>query len=160
MPAKKSKKISEIMIVKVITFSIEDTLETVAEKFVKNGISGAPVINDKSEVIGIVSENDLLKALRACATKMDMIFPSAHNLGVYFEKSVDFSKIDKTFEKLGKLTVNEIMKTNVITLTPDDDVMKAGKTLLEKGVNHIPILKDKKLVGIVAREDIIRGLVN
>jgi CBS domain-containing protein len=160
MPAKKYKKVSEIMIAKVITFKTDDTLETVAEKFVKNKISGAPVINDKNEVIGIVSENDLLKALRASATKMDMVFPSAHNPGVYFEKSVDFTKIDKAFEKLGKLTVSEIMNAEVITLEPDDDLMKAGKTLIEKDVNHIPIVKDKKLVGIVAREDIIRGFVS
>jgi len=159
MPAKKHKKVSEIMVAKVITFKVTDTLEAVAERFVKNGISGAPVINDKNEVIGIVSEKDLLRVLRASATKMDMVFPSAHDMGVYFQKSVDFSKMDHAFEKLGKLTVSEIMKSEVITLAPEDDVLKAGRTLIENKVNHIPIVKDKKLVGIVAREDIIRGLV-
>lgn len=160
MARKASKTVGDIMVTEVVILRPEDSLEDVVTRFIEKKISSAPVINENNEVVGIVSEYDLLKSLKDKSVRMSMVYPSVHSLGVAFQRDLDFGEIVKAFEKLRVIQVKEVMNAEVTTLNPKDSVKKAGATLLEKKVTHIPIVKNRKLVGIVAREDIIRGLVD
>ena len=55
--------------------------------------------------------------------------------------------------------VKEVMTLTFPTIDPRSTVKSAGVLLLKKKVTHLPVVVDGRLVGIVAREDIIRGLV-
>ena len=48
---------------KLITFKPEDTIEQVITSLIKNRISGAPVVNDDNELVGMISEGDCIKQI-------------------------------------------------------------------------------------------------
>ena len=53
------------------------------------------------------------------------------------------------------LTAKEIMTREIITITPDMEIVKAAKILLEEGINGLPVVDGGKLVGILCRSDLI-----
>jgi len=54
------------------------------------------------------------------------------------------------------LKVKDIMTKDIITVTPDAEVVKAAKILLEKRINGLPVVDDSgKLVGILCQSDLI-----
>lgn len=54
------------------------------------------------------------------------------------------------------LTVGDVMTHNVITGTPEDDVMSIANTMTEKRFRHLPIMKDDELVGIISIGDVLK----
>jgi predicted transcriptional regulator len=57
--------VSDIMVSPVITVKPQDSIKKVAQLFVQQGISAAPVIDDQGKVVGIISEGDLLHARKS-----------------------------------------------------------------------------------------------
>lgn len=54
------------------------------------------------------------------------------------------------------LKVKDIMKTDVITVTPETEIINAAKLLLEKHINGVPVIdKSEKVIGILCQSDII-----
>ncbi|MFP4444975.1 MAG: CBS domain-containing protein [Desulfosudaceae bacterium] len=54
------------------------------------------------------------------------------------------------------ITVKDIMTTEVITVTPDTEITRAAKILIEKGINGLPVVDDAgRLVGILCQSDLI-----
>ena len=53
--------VSHYMTTKLITFKPDDSLDHVIHLLIANKISGGPVVNDKNELIGIISETDCIK---------------------------------------------------------------------------------------------------
>jgi CBS-domain-containing membrane protein len=54
------------------------------------------------------------------------------------------------------LTVKNIMTRDLITVSPDTEIVHAAKLLLEKGINGIPVVDKKgELVGIICQSDLI-----
>ncbi len=60
---------------------------------------------------------------------------------------------------LANLQIEDIMNTELLTLSPDDRVASAAKIMLEKKLGGIPITDDGKLVGIITETDIFRMFV-
>jgi CBS domain-containing protein len=55
-------------------------------------------------------------------------------------------------------TVADVMTTDVHTVAPDDPVGRAANIMVDKKVNRVPVVDGGRLVGIVARHDVIRML--
>src|SRR6056300_407674 len=58
-----SLSVSDYMTTDLITFTPDQSIESVMEAIIKNRISGGPVVNDKHELIGIISEGDCIKQI-------------------------------------------------------------------------------------------------
>lgn len=152
--------VKDIMVKEVISFKPEDDLKEVALKFSKYKISGAPVLDDKGHVIGMVSEADIIATLEKNYKEIKMVYlsPALSMVGLSFrDKPID-KKTEEIFKDVGDIKVSEMMKHNVKTIGPDEDI-KAVIDLIASGkINRVPVIKNGKLVGIVTRADIIRGL--
>lgn len=59
--------------------------------------------------------------------------------------------------KEGK-TVRDLMSVNVITVKPEESLANALRLMLTKGIGHLPVVKEEKLLGIITREDIARAV--
>ncbi len=152
--------VREIMVKEVITLKPEDTLKDVALKFSKHKISGAPVLDNKGHVIGIVSEADIIATLERNYKELKMVYlsPALSMVGLSFKEKPSDKKTEEIFKDVGEIKVSEMMKSNVKTVGPDDDI-KAVVNLVASGkINRIPVVKNGKLVGIVTRADIIKGM--
>jgi CBS domain-containing protein len=152
--------VKDIMETKVITLKPDDTLKEVVLKFSSNKISGAPVIDDENQVVGIVSEADVFQTLKQDTREFRMVhlFPDAKMIGLSFEEMPSDKKTEEVLVDLGGIKVSEIMEKGVKTVGPDDQV-KAVIDIVAAGlINRVPVVENGKLVGIVSRGDIIKGL--
>jgi acetoin utilization protein AcuB len=98
-----------------------------------------PVVNKKSEVIGIVSDRDLYKALG----------PKTNSNAV--EESGDKAAVHVIPQK-----VRHIMHRAVITINPNEHVTDAAAIMAKHRIGALPVVKDNKLVGILTATDLLR----
>lgn len=129
--------VSTIMSSDVKTVSSEDSLMTVKELFDKHDFHHIPVVDD-NQVMGILSKSDFLFFLRGYTT----------------------NEIDRFIEatKLRAFKVAEVMKTEVISLEPEDTIKQALTIFEENKFHCIPITKEEELKGIVTPLDVIKAL--
>lgn len=151
--------IEDIMNKDVLTLKPSDTISDAVKLFSKNKIGGAPVVDENNNLLGILSEIDIIKTLKTKTTRLSMIFPSSHSLGLTFQESIVFKEIQDAFDEISHMEVKDIMTTDVITAELNHIVEEVAPTLLKEDVKRVPIIKDGKVVGIITRRDIIRGLI-
>ena len=151
--------VEDIMVKDIITVKPDDILKEVAQKFAEYNISGAPVVeNDK--LVGVISESDILEHIRKTCNKFDMVFTTSPltKLGIIDFRDDKSKNMEEAYKKAGKTLVSTIMKTDLITTTPQEFVKNAATLMVRKKINRLPVVKDDKLVGILTRGDIIKGV--
>lgn len=98
-----------------------------------------PVLNDKGELVGIVSQEDLLRVSPSPAT----------SLSIY--------ELDYLLEKL---KVEEMMTTDVITVTEDVALEEAGRIMADNKIGGLPVMRDGELVGIITESHLFHVLID
>lgn len=148
------------MTTEVISFRADDSLASAAKTFIDKKISVGPVVDEESHVIGIISETDLMKVVKyhtGLGTEILSLIPW---VGTQLALQRDFKEMDKLLHKIRELRVEDGMTTKAVTVHPENEVSRAAETMVLRKVNHIPVVDAKgKLIGIVARADIIRAIV-
>jgi CBS domain-containing protein len=152
--------VKEIMTKKVITLRQDETLKEVALKLSKNDISGAPVVDDDGKVIGIVSEADIFATIKRNFSELKLVHldPALSMVGLSFRETPTNKKTEEIFKDVGGIPVSEIMKHNVKTVGPEDDIKGVVEIVSSGKINRVPVVDEGKLVGIVTRGDIIKGM--
>lgn len=129
-------RIRDVMTKNPITVDSE-TLVLDAQRMMKeNNIRRLPVV-DKGNLVGIVTQHDLLQASPSPATSL-----SIHELNYL----------------LAKMKVKEVMKKNPFTLTPDTPFEEALRIGQDKKIGSFPVMDKGKLVGIITESDTVRFL--
>lgn len=145
-------KAKDIMTKDVITVKPTTTVEDFARILMKHGISGAPVVDDNENLMGIVTENDLIrKNSRLHIPTILRLFDAFITIGT--------SKLEVEIKKMASSTVGEICTRNVITVSDETSMEDVATIMTEKNVHLLPVLKEGKLVGIIGKKDIIKGIV-
>lgn len=147
-------QVKELMMRNCISVSPEMTVEALAKLLLEHSLSGVPVVSGAGEVVGIVSEGDLLH--KESVPRL----PNFINLlgAVIFYNGVD--RFDDDFKKLMARQVADIMTDNVLTVTEETDVHDAAHLMIEHKIRQIPVVGEHNfLVGLVRRSDIIKLLL-
>lgn len=144
----------DIMSKEVITVHPDTSVEEIAKILIEHHISGVPVIDEEHQLIGIVTEGDLLH--QETAPRLPGVFSILGGF-IYFN-GVERYKDD--FKKLSATKASEIMTSNVITIREDMDVHDIATIFVNKNINRVPVVRNKKLMGIVSRADILKSLMN
>ena len=142
----------DIMTPEVITIGLEARIEDLAKLLAERRISGVPVLNQEGRLVGVVTQSDLVQRSR------DLELPPALNildLHLFLETP---SRFQKRLEKLLGDRIKDVMTPNPVTVTPDTPVNDIARLMTAKGVHTLPVLEVGKLVGIVGKLDLIRGL--
>lgn len=145
-------KARDIMTSEVHTVSMETSVDELARLFVKTGVSAMPVVDSEGMLQGIVTETDLV------AQDKPLHIPTVVSL---FDWVVYLESEDRFAEQVKKMTaqkVREICTTDVATCSPDEPVSQVVAVMLEKSVHMVPVVQEGKLLGVVARLDIIRNM--
>lgn len=142
-------KVADLMTREVFTVPPEMSVKEVAKLLFEKEISGLPVVDEQKKVIGMITEKDLIS----------MALPK------YLEKLGDFDFIldEEPFLKkiadADKVKVKDIMRREVLCVKEDVPVPEVARLMIVNKVRRIPVLdKDKKLVGIIARADIVKEI--
>lgn len=146
-------KAKDIMTKDVITVKPTTTIEEMARIFIEKKISGAPVVDDNGDVIGIVTENDLISQNKR------LHIPTVVRLFDAFIMLESPSKIEKEIKKMAAVTVADICVRDVITVVEDTPVEDIATVMSEKKVHLIPVVEGKKVRGIIGKIDLIKGMV-
>jgi CBS domain-containing protein len=137
-------RVDQVMTKEVATVSPETSLRDVARLLSERGISGVPVCEADGRILGVVSEADVLA--KEDGLPIDDRSPLAWLLG----RSRDPAKATAT-------TAGEAMTAPAITIAPWRSVAGAARTMIERGVNRLPVVKGDRLIGIVTRADLVRA---
>jgi CBS domain-containing protein len=145
-------KAKDIMTTEVTIVKEDTPIEEIAKILSENRISGVPVVNDEGKIKGIVTEGDLLHKIT------NPRVPGFMGLlgGVIYFNSLDKYKED--FKKLAAMKAEEIMTTDIITVSPDAEVEEIATIMVDRGIKRIPVIEKGKVVGIISRADIIKTL--
>jgi CBS domain-containing protein len=114
---------------KIEAITAEATLDEILEKLVAKKIGCLLVTNDSGNLIGIVSEKDVLR------------------------------KIHEVRDAYHTLTAEEIMSSKVVVALPDDHIDEIAEMMQKNWIRHIPIVEDDEIVGLISSRDINRTLV-
>ena len=145
-------KTKDIMTKEVITVKPEMTIEELARLFTKHDISGAPVVDEAGGLIGIVTENDLIKMeQRLHIPTIITIFDAVIYLG-------SSKKFEDDLKRMAATRVSDIYKRDVITITENTTLEEVATIMCEKDIHHLPVVKKGKLMGIVGKKDIVRAI--
>lgn len=123
-------KVKDYMTTSLITFKPEQSVQEVVESLIKYKISGGPVVNDRQELIGIISEGDCLKQLSESR---------------YYNMPLEHDNVEKRMVK------------DVETIDGNMDVFDAANKFLNSKRRRFPIVENGKLVGQISQKDILKA---
>ncbi len=144
------KTVRDVMTRPVVSVPPDMSIKEVARLLVERRISGLPVVGEDGSVVGVVTEGDLL------VKEHDLGSLQRRPLARIFGESRDMRSLRA---KAGARTAGEAMTAPPITIRADAPIHEAASVMIERKVNRLPVVEDDKLVGIVARADVVRTLV-
>jgi CBS domain-containing protein len=145
-------KAKDIMTKDVRTVGTSTTVEDLARLLVEHKISGTPVVSEKDVLIGIVTENDLIRKNKK------FHIPTIIRLFDAFIMLESKSKIEQEIKEMAGVTVEDIYRKEVVTVSEDTPVDEIATIMSERNVHLIPVVEGRKLKGIIGKIDIIKGL--
>lgn len=124
--------VSDYMTTKLITFKAEDSLDHVISLLIKHKISGGPVVNDKNELIGIISETDCIKHISESK---------------YYNMPSDSNN-----------TVGNNMVTDVDTIDKNMNIFDAAFKFLASRRRRFPVVDEHGvLLGQLSQKDVLKA---
>ena len=148
-------KVRDIMTTQVITLLGNDTVKDATITLAVDNLSGAPVVDDDFHLVGILSECDILKLIVKFEDRLNIENPVLHLLAFPMDAKIEDPQLKAAAEKFSEMKVADLMIKDVITTTPDAEIVDVLRIMIEKDVYRIPVLEKGVLVRIVTRGDII-----
>jgi CBS domain-containing protein len=139
------------MVTKVISVTPDVLVQDVAYILLSNRISAVPVVDDNGQLLGIVSEGDLMRRAEAGTGRH-------RSWWLAILAGPEMRAIDYVKEHSRKVT--DVMTRNVVTATPDTSVEGIATLLENNGIKRVPIVEDGRMVGIVSRANLLQALAS
>lgn len=144
---------ADIMTRDVITVRKETSIRELAEIFTRHRISSAPVVDAGGSLIGIVTETDLIEQDKSLHIPTVI---SLFDWVIYLESE---KKFEKELKKMTGQTVGDIYAEEVETVAPTTPISEVADLMSSRKMHALPVVEGKKVVGMVARIDLIRTMV-
>jgi len=143
---------AEIMTKNVKTVRPDASVAEIARLLCDHQISAVPVCDAEGQVVGMLSEGDLLRPVgheqSAKRAWWLNLLAEGTDLAPSFLECISVEN-----QRAGNLMI-----TPVVTASPDNSVPELADLLMRHHIKRLPILREGKLVGIVSRADLIRAL--
>lgn len=136
-------KVVEAMSVDVVTVALGTPLKDAATLLARHRISGLPVLGD-GIVVGVLSEADIVSRSTGAPEPrgaLGRLFGGRHR------------------DDVAPTDVRDAMSSPAITIAPNRSVAEGARSMIEHGVNRLPVVDGSRLVGILTRADIVRAFV-
>ncbi|XQW83510.1 CBS domain-containing protein [Thalassotalea piscium] len=113
-----------------VTFTPEMAIEEASLRFLKTKQIGGPVIDKDQQLIGFLSESEILAKL-----------------------------LESTYHNVHSANVKDLMRTDVLTVKPYDNVIELGQNMLKNKPKVYPVVDDNgNLLGTICRNDVLRAI--
>lgn len=124
-----NKKVKQYMSARPLSLTADMSLSAALEQFITSQHIGGPVVNEQKEVIGFISEQDLIKSL----------------LGV-------------SYHCQDTHVVGDVMRQDVLTVTPEDNIIELAQSMTADKPKIYPVVDGGKLVGIITRRNVLQAI--
>ena len=121
--------VKDIMAKKLITFTPDTKVIAAIQSLIDHKFSGAPVINEKGELVGILSEMDCMETV-----------------------------IQNSYYNETGGCVGDFMSTELTTVGPEMGIVDLAQFFQEKHFRRLPVVENGKLIGQVSRRDILKAI--
>ena len=158
--------VRDIMTTDVVTVGPGEPVPVLIERFVGNGITGAPVVTGSDRLVGVVSASDVLGLARheLEESELDRLIPDdvAERWGTFFLDPAA-GPPEATFRGLTAAffegwTVNDIMTPATFSVRPDASLAELARFLMRTGTHRALVTQAGALLGIVSMTDIVRAV--
>ena len=137
--------VKDFIIKDVYVMEKNESLKTLLQLMVEKKIGGVPVVDKDYKLVGIISDGDILRALK----------PKTYVGYYYYYKE----KLDDNILEGANLPIKALMHKKVVTVNENADMEAALKMLASHRFKKIPVVNDNhELVGIVSRGDMLKKL--
>ncbi len=147
--------VKDIMTTDVVTVAPTMSIIEVAKLFAEKHVNGLPVVDEGKKLIGLITEYNVITA------ESLLNLPGLEKISKDSQSPLhELEYLSAQVKKTASLTVADIMEKEPMTLMYDDTFEIALETLIKHHrVNPLPVVdKDKKLVGVVSRYDLLKLL--
>lgn len=120
--------VKDYMTHSLVTFRKEDPVIKVIEALMKYRISGAPVVNEHNELVGVISDGDCMKQISESR---------------YYNMPI------------GDRRVGDFMETNVTTIDKNVNIFDCASLFYKHDCRRFPIIENGKLIGQISRKDVL-----
>jgi CBS domain-containing protein len=141
----------DIMTTQVVSIGANTTIRELSDLLVKRGISAVPVVGPKGELVGIVSEGDLMRRVE---------LGTARSRSWWLRLLAGEYALATDFIKANARKVSDVMVRDVITAEPTASLGEIARLLERHAIKRIPIVHNKQLVGIVSRANLVQALAS
>jgi CBS domain-containing protein len=140
-------QVKDTMCVDVKTCQADTPIKEIATIMCFNKISGMPVVDNEKNIVGIISEKDILCNM----------FPDMKEL-VESGSKPDFEEMEKDYASILDKNVGDIMTKVVATVSPEMPILRAASMMWVRKIRRIPVTVDDKLVGILSMGDVHKAV--
>jgi CBS domain-containing protein len=144
-------KAADVMVTNVITVGPDARVQDVAHTLLSARISGVPVVGPEGELLGIVSEGDLMRRAEAGTGRRHPWW-----LAMFNSKE----GMVREFIKEHSRRVSDVMTREVVTAAPDTPLATIANLLEKNAIKRVPIVQGGKVVGIVSRANLLQALAS
>jgi CBS-domain-containing membrane protein len=128
----------------VMSINVGATVLEAARLLVNGRVSAMPVIDEQGFMVGILSEADLIR----------------HSGGMAPTELSDKEQAAQALAETKSRRVADVMTKDVVTASEDSTLREIADLFLKHGIKRVPILRDRSVVGIVSRVDLLQALIS
>jgi CBS domain-containing protein len=149
MPSKLTAR--DLMTPDVVTVPPETPVVVMARLMAERGISAVPVLGAEGNLLGLVTEADLIRRLADEDVE--------HRPGWFAQMFSSPGSLAERYARTHGATARDVMTADVITVGPDETAVHIAAVMEEKKIRRVLVVQSGKLRGIVSRADLLRALV-
>ena len=139
----------DVMTANVISVAPETSVDAIAALLLDRNISAVPVVDADNQMLGIVSEGDLVHRVAGDSERRGSWW-----LGLMASRKEQAAEFTKTHGR----SAEDIMTRDVVTVGEETPVADIARLLEQKRIKRVPVIRDHKLVGIVSRANLLHAL--
>ena len=139
----------DVMARNVVTATPQTTVQDAAKLMINHRISGLPIVDADRQLVGIVTEGDLLRRAETGTERQ------RSGWSEWFSPN---SRLAAEYIKSHARRVSDVMSRDVVSVTELVSLGEIAALMETKRIKRVPVLHDGKLVGIVSRANLVRAL--
>lgn len=141
-------RVSDLMTSPVMTLSPHLTAREAARVLDKHRVSGAPVVDKRRRILGVLSQSDLIH--------YESEPRSVRELGDFITDVEDYKDLDRLPAEQWATRIEKLMTRKVVSVELDTPVSVAATLMRERGIHRLPVTDQGALVGVVTTQDVLR----
>jgi CBS domain-containing protein len=145
--------VRDVMAAPAVTAREEATLTEVAQLMRDKNIGAVPIVDASGGLRGIITEGDFTGMARCVPFTLELA-PV-----IFGMRAATIEELRTVYAKAALLKARDVMSTSVRTCAPGDTLGKVIHLLMEKDLKHLPVVDGGKVVGMLARHDVLKVLL-